>query len=364
MEILVFGAGAVGGYLGGLLAYGGYDVTLVARGQAAAAIQKHGLTILKETQQFYSQPKVVTSFRQAVVDQKSYDLILVCMKSYDVAAAVNEMVAFYPKPPTVITLQNGIGIEEMFINEFGPENIIAGSLTTPLSHEAYRTIMVERIDRGLALSPTEAGQNINRWVNLFIGVGVDTIGIEDYRSMKWSKALLNMIGNATSAILNRHPRVIYNFRPTFKIERDMLKETAAVMKGLKVRGVDLPGVTTGRLLTSIKWLPNSVLQPNLAKIIAEGRGNKLPSFHLDLVSGKSENEVTYHNGTVAKIGDSLNIPTPVNTALNDILMKLVHKEVDYGLYDGKPKRLVAEVSRYQEEAKEKKKRDKKKKKKK
>jgi len=362
MEILVFGAGAVGGYLGGRLAHGGYDVTLVARGQAAAAIQKHGLTIIEEDQQYFSKPKVVTSFRQAVVDDKQYDLILVCMKSYDVAAAINEMVAFCPKPPTIITLQNGIGIEEMFINEFGAEKIVAGSLTIPLSHEAYRTIMVERADRGLALAPTEADQNISRWVNLLTGVGVESIGLENYRSMKWSKALLNMIGNASSAILNRHPKVIYNFRPTYKIEKDMLKETAAVMKGLKLKGIELPGVTTGRLIFSIKWLPDAVVQPNLTKIIAAGRGNKLPSFHLDLVAGKSENEVTYHNGTVAKIGESLGIPTPVNTALNDILMKIVRKEVDYGLYDGKPNRLVADVNRYQQEAKNKKKRKKKKKK--
>ena len=353
MDILVFGAGAVGGYLGGRLAHAGYNVTLVARGQAAAAIQKHGLTVIEEQQQYFSKPTVVTSFRQALVDDAHFDLILLCMKSYDVTAALNEMVAFSPSPPPMITFQNGIGIEETFVNEFGFENVIAGSLTTPISHEAYRTIIVERIDRGLALAPTEAKQDISRWVNLFTGVGIESVDLKDYRSMKWSKALLNMIGNATSAILNRHPKVIYGFQPTYKIERDMLKETLSVMKGLKIKGIDLPGVQTRRLIFSTKWLPDAVVQPTLSKIIAAGRGNKLPSFHLDLVSGKSENEVVYHNGTVAKIGSSLDIPTPVNMALNDILMKLVRREIDYELFDGKPKRLVSEVNKYRQEAKKK-----------
>ena len=111
---------------------------------------------------------------------------------------------------------------------------------------------------------------------------------------------------------------------------------------------------TGRLVFSVKWLPDAVVQPTLSNIIATGRGNKIPSFHLDLVSGNSENEVVYHNGSVARIGESLNIPTPVNKALNDILMKLARKEVDYELYDGQPKRLVAEVRKYQQEAKKKK----------
>jgi 2-dehydropantoate 2-reductase len=354
MNILVFGAGAVGGYLGGLFANVGYDVTLVARGQAAAAIQKHGLTLHLEQQQLFSNPKVVTTFRQAMVDDAQYDLILVCMKSYDAEAALNEMVAFYPAPPQIITLQNGIGIEEMFVKEFGAEKIIAGSLTTPISHEAYRTIIVERSDRGLALAPTQSGQDISRWVNNFVGAGIKTIDLEDYRSMKWSKAMVNMIGNATSAILNRHPKVVYDFRPTYLVEKEMLKETAAVMKAQKIKGVDLPGVTTGRLLFSIKWLPDAIVQPTLTKIIATGRGNKLPSFHLDLVSGKSESEVIYHNGAVAEIGDSLGIASPVNTALNDILSKIARKEIPYEVFDGQPKRLVAEVNKYKKEAKKKK----------
>lgn len=353
MDILVFGAGAVGGYLGGRLAHAGYDVTLVARGQAAAAIDKHGLTVVEEQQQFFSTPKVVTTFRQAMVDDAQYDLILVCMKSYDAEAALNEMVAFCPSPPPMITLQNGIGIEEMFIKEFGSEMVVAGSLTTPISHEAYRTVMVERTDRGLALAPTEAKQDVSRWVNLFIGTGIESVGLEDYRSMKWSKAMLNMIGNATAAILNRHPKVIYDYRPTFKIEKEMLKEAAAVMKAQKLKSVELPGVPTGRLVFSVKWLPDAFVQPTLSKLIATGRGNKLPSFHLDLVSGKSENEVVYHNGSVARIGESLNIPTPVNKALNDILMKLARKEFDYEQFDGQPNRLVAEVQKYQQEAKNK-----------
>ena len=351
MDILVFGAGAVGGYVGGRLAHAGYDVTLVARGQAAAAIQKHGLTILEDNQQFASKPTIVSSFRQAMADDAKYDLFLICMKSYDTEAAINEMVAFCPSPPPMITLQNGIGIEEKFINEFGSDRVIAGSLTTPISHEAYRTILVERIDRGLALAPTSPGQDVLRWTNLFTGVGIESISLKDFRSMKWSKALVNMIGNATSAILNRHPKVIYNFQPTYKIEKDMLKETASVMKGLRLKGNDLPGVTTGRLIFSIKWLPDAIVQPALTNIIATGRGAKLPSFHLDLVSGRSENEVVYHNGQVAKVGESLNIKTPVNKALNEILMKLVRKELDYELYDGQPNRLVAEVNRYRREAK-------------
>ena len=86
--------------------------------------------------------------------------------------------------------------------------------------------------------------------------------------------------------------------------------------------------------------------------MAGGRGSKLPSFHLDLSSGKEKNEVVYHNGAVAAAGIPLEVPTPVNSALNSILTKLAQNELDRDLYNGKPKRLVADVAKYQQAVKE------------
>ena len=74
----------------------------------------------------------------------------------------------------------------------------------------------------------------------------------------------------------------------------------------------------------------------------------MPSFQTDLAAGKDKSEVLYHNGAVAKFGRLQNVPTPVNTALTDILLKIAHKEIDYQEYNGKPDRLVAEVKKYQQ----------------
>lgn len=346
MDILIFGAGAVGGYLGGALANSGHQVTFVVREPTATAIQESGLTINENGQSFTVHPNVVTTLRQAFLDDAVYHLILVCVKSYDVESAINELVAFCPSPPPLITLQNGIGIEEMFIKEFGAERVIAGALTTPLSRETNHTITVQRSGRGLALSPTRPGQRITRWVNLFENAGIKTVPIKNYHSLKWSKALVNMIGNATSAILNRHPKVIYDYGPTFRIEKAMLKETLAVMKKQKIKPVDLPGVSTGQLIFAVKRLPNALVQPILSRVVSAGRGDKMPSFHIDLTARKENNEVQYHNGAVAEAGRRLGIATPVNIALNDIVLKLAKGELDFEIFNGNPKRLVAEVRKY------------------
>ena len=346
MHFLVIGAGAVGGYLGARLSLASHDVTMVVRGPAAEVIERNGFTIIEAEQQTTTKEIAVSTLRQAVTGGAHFDQILICVKAYDAQAVLDELAAFCPSPPNVITLQNGIGIEELFIEEFGPEHVIAGSLTTPLSHATQNSVIIERSDRGLALAPTLPEQNISPVVALFQESGIDTVEFDDYHSMKWSKALLNMVGNATSAILNRHPKVVYGYSPTFKLEMTMLKETLAVMQKLKAKPVDLPGAQTGRLVFAVKRLPKRMVKPILTSVVAEGRGNKMPSFHIDLAAGKKQNEVSFHNGAVAQASASAGLSAPINDALNDILVKLARKELDYELFNGRPDRLVEAVENY------------------
>ena len=346
MDILVFGTGSVGGYLGGQLANAGHQVTLIVRDPAATAIQENGLTIIEDGTSFTVHPIIVNTLRQAFLETCFYDAILVCVKSYDIETALNELVAFCPNPPVIITLQNGIGIEELFVKEFGEERIIAGSLTTPLSRESNHAITVQRSDRGLALAPTKARQKISQWVDLFESGGIDTTAVKSYQSMKWSKALLNMVGNATSAILNRHPKVIYGNGPTFRMEKAMLKEMLAIMDKQKIKAIDLPGTSTKQLVFALKRLPNAIVQPILTRIVSSGRGEKMPSFHIDLTARKEDNEVRYHNGAVAEYGRRLDVATPVNDALNDIVLKLAKGELAFEDFNGNIKHLVTEVRKY------------------
>ena len=169
------------------------------------------------------------------------------------------------------------------------------------------------------------------------------------RTLKWSKALLNMVGNATAAILNRHPRIVYDYRPTFELEVAMLKEALAVMKKQGIRSIDLPGSPTRKLAWAVRYLPRELLQPLLARAVGSGRGNKLPSFQIDLNAGKTVNEVLYHNGAVAQVGKTLGIPTPVNAALTSVLLRLARGELEREAFSGSPKALLRAVQRFRQQ---------------
>lgn len=347
MKILVYGAGAVGGYLGAKLQQAGNAVTLVAPEVIAEAIENNGLFITEEDETIESHPVALSAIAQAfMVDDPNYDLIIMGMKSYDLASALDPLIAFCPDPPAIVTVQNGIGVERPLVEQFGAEKIVAGALTVPVSRDATNKLAVERAGRGLGLAPLKPGQNIKQWVSLFKDAGITTMGVADYRSMKWSKALLNIVGNATAAILNRPPGVVYKSNKMYELEVRMLKETLDVMEKLNLTVIDLPGSPATRLVTGVRRMPKFLLQPILSRIVAKGRGDKMPSFHIDLTSGKRKTEVIYHNGAIAQAGKANGVPTPINKALTDILWKLTREEIDWREFDGNPKRLLAEVNKY------------------
>ncbi len=347
MDILIYGAGAVGGYLGARLAQQKHNVTLITRDVMAQLIGETGLEVTEGGRRLVTRPNAVTSVAQAFKNSQNYELIILTMKAYDIVAAINPLIAFCPDPNMIITTQNGIGVEQGLIKQFGAEHVIAGSFTLPIRKETTTQLVAERTDGGLCLAPTQRKQDIRPWLKLFQNAGLETKTFKDYESMKWSKAFLNIIANATSAILNRRPGLIYRSDPIFDLEIKMLKETLAVMKAAGHKVVDLPAVPATKLAFSVQRLPRALLKPGLSKLVADGRGDKMPSFHIDLTAGKGKSEVVYHNGAIAKAGKEHGVSTPVNAALTDILWKLTLEKLDWREFNGRPQRLIQEVKRYE-----------------
>lgn len=347
MNILVYGAGAVGGYLGGRLALAGRLVTLVTRPDTAAAINRDGLQLTENGDTRRALVRAVDSPVDALAGT-AYDLIILGMKGYDLAEAVDQLAALCPEPARVMSTQNGIGIEEIIAGRFGPGRTLAGSVTIPISRAGLNHLVVERAGRGLGLAPVAPGQSTAEWVALFREAGINAGARDDYRAMKWSKAFLNIMGNATSAILNRPPAELYRLQSIFDLEMRMLRETLAVMKRLGIEVINLPGATARPLAHSLAYAPSFLLRQVFTQVIVRGRGDKMPSFHIDLSGGKAQSEVVFHNGAIATAGQRAGVPAPVNAALNDTLQSLCRDRSQRAWFDGRPDRLLAVVGEYQQ----------------
>ena len=114
MRVLVFGAGAVGGYFGARLAEGGHEVTFVARGENLDALRRDGLTVRLGDRALRLSP--VSAVRDPV-DAPRPELVLVCVKSYDTAAAAAALRPVVTADTILLSLQNGIENEDILARE-------------------------------------------------------------------------------------------------------------------------------------------------------------------------------------------------------------------------------------------------------
>ncbi len=344
MEIVVYGAGAIGGYLGGRLALAGHAVTLVARPAAAESLNANGLTITQDGQMQIAPVRAVSRLAEAF-DGPPPGLIVLGMKAYDLAAAVAELAVVCPRPAMLLTTQNGIGVEEIVAAPFGAERVLAGSITIPIRRSGPTGVAVERAGRGMGVAPLLPERSVADWVALFAAAGIRAGGLPDYRAMKWSKVFLNVMGNATSAILNRPPAELYRNDAIFDLEMRMLGEILAVMKRLGLPIVNLPAASVRPLAATRAYAPRFLRRLVFTQVVAHGRGDKMPSFHIDLAAGKGHSEVVFHNGAVAAAGRACGVATPVNATLNDVLLRLTRDEAARADFDGRSERLLAEVER-------------------
>lgn len=311
MNVYIVGKGAVGTYLGDLLRGIGVDVAYAPR-------EKDSIT------------------------PYDADVAIVTTKSYDTDSAIETLRAAirYPEKCVFLSPQNGVGNEEKLMAAFGADNVVAAALTVPVDRDRDGNARVTR-DGGLGIAPT--GANAYNWLAAtFASTGLSVKVVEDWRSLKWSKLALNVVANASCAILNVLPNRFVHFDKIFTLEIRMIREVNAVMQALRIPPIDLPRYPV-RALFAIAALPSPISRTLLARSIAGARGTKPPSLLLDLRRAKPQTEVDVLNGAVATAGKEQGVAVPVNSVYTRVLNDIAHTPPLWAKYREHPERLEAEV---------------------
>lgn len=342
MKILVMGAGAIGCFVGGCLAGDGQQVTLVGRPALMQKIAAEGVTL---RQPGHHPQTVFPAAATAVPLDSSFDFILLTVKAPDTLQAIKDLSGLNHET-YVVSLQNGIGNEEQLARAFGPERVIAGTITIPIQAPEPGVIEVSKAKGGLGLATLHPGQPVEVLAGVLNQAGLTTQVYADYRAMKWSKLLLNIVTNASSAILNLPPAAVIARPELFDLEIRALQEGVAVMQAQHICAVKLPGYPVDWLarLLAARWLPLAVSRALLRPAMASGRGTKMPSLQIDLAAGRSTSEINVLNGAIVEAGQKYGVPTPVNQAFTQILSELVAGRQEWAKYQNQPERLVKAVA--------------------
>ena len=341
MNWLIVGAGAIGSLLGAKLARAGHRVALVVRPRSASALAQ-GLTLVRGPEKFTVPVNVATDVAGAFDAFAPFDVVALTMKAFGVEAAAGELRALNVALPPVVTFQNGVGSEEIVRASLPTTPLVAASISIPAEFVAPATVRAgER--GGICLAPVQGHPPLEATSASLADAGFPVHLVADYRAMKWSKLLLNMLGNATSAILGWPPERIFRHPRLFEIEMAAWREAREVMRAYGIPLVRLPGYPVPLFDLAVRRLPLWLLRPVVARLVAGGRGGKMPSLYLDLEAGRRQLEIDYLNGAVVRYGDNLGLPTPVNAVLTELVRGMAAGTVDHARYRHAPDRLVAEV---------------------
>ena len=348
LKVLSFGAGAIGTYIGGSLALAGHNVVFLEQAEVTDELRERGLRLdlsldkrrkTKETYLVASSSFVIASSLEDALRYGPFDVAIYALKSFDTASAMEGIVPFADKMPPILCLSNGVDNEPAIAKVLGPDKVIHGTVTSAIGRHAAGDIVLEKL-RGVGIASTHP--LADRLAAAFNDAFLNARAYPDADSMKWSKMLTNLLANPTSAILDMSAAEIYAHKDLYQLEISMLRECLAVMEAQNIQVVDLPG-TPVRALAFATKLPLWLSKPLLARAAGSGRGSKMPSFHIDLHSGRGKSEVDYLHGAVVRAGEKVSIPTPVNRLLTETLLALTNGEITLEKYARQPEKLLAMV---------------------
>jgi len=316
VTIVVFGAGGVGAFFGGLLARAGQDVRFIARGAQLEALRTTGIQIASTSLGLVSVAPVQVSARAAEVGVA--DLVLICVKAHQTPAILDDVAQLVGEHTTLVTLQNGVESDDVVAARFGRTRVIpavvyvGATLDRPghVSHVAAGTITLG-IPTGATRARVDAAREALAATGLPVGVS------DDIDRERWRKLLWNASFNTVSAVTGRDPARLLAVPESRALLIAVMKEVVAVAvaQGIQLQDADVDA--------QISW--------------TERAGTIRTSTAVDRERGR-EMETDALIGVVVRRGRLHGVPTPSCEAMLGVLRAMETPLPDHEIQTSRPMR--------------------------
>jgi 2-dehydropantoate 2-reductase len=298
MNIVVIGAGGVGGYFGGKLAKAGFDVTFIARGKHLEAIKNNGLQVKSILGDFIVHPKVT----DAISEIKNPDLIILGVKSWQVLEVAKELKPIITKDTMVLPLQNGADNADKLRSVLPKEHVLAGLCKIVSKVEApgiinHFTFEPEIVFGEYDNNKTERAKQLKTVFDkaYFKNTRSDNIHLDIWKKFLFI-GTISGIGAITRAVFG----VMREQEGIRKIIYETAKEMVAIAnaKGIGLTQLDIEMIV--KVIDSLDYNTTASMQRD----IMEGKPSELENF----------------NGYIVNQGKMLGIETPTNAFIYHCLL--------------------------------------------
>lgn len=300
-NILVVGAGAVGGFYGARLAKHHPNVSFLLRPRTCAAVRTNGLTLRSTTGTFTVRPAVASDPRELPTP----DLIILSVKAYDLDEALAQIAPVMTDRTVLLTLQNGVDTEDRIVARFHRDCVVGG--VAFIYSKLVEPGVIDHYKRGSVAVGEMMGHKSERVAaisKLFTDAGIQCSISEDIRRSKWEKMCWNCVFNPITLLINDQVSKALDHPEMSHVIQQVVDEVAAVSAALKVPLAPDMAEKTVKVTQAIRDIHTSMYD--------------------DWKAGRPT-EIDALNGYIVQKGRELGIPTPVNEALTAMVKVLTEK---------------------------------------
>jgi len=301
MKIVMMGSGAMGGLFGGFLTRSGEEVWLVGnRKEQIDTIRSAGLT-------FEEKGKSQIIPMNATLDAASVgkaDVVIFFVKTYDTEAAVSDALVLEKEDTIFLTLQNGLGNEEVICHKIDRKKAMLGvtghgaTLLGPghIRHAGWGKTFIGELDHRIT-------DRASRIAQTFSEAGIETEVSSNIHGHVWEKLLVNVGINALTALTGFRNGQLLEYPETSRLMEKLVSEAVEVARG---KGIHLEKNPIEKVR-------------KVAEATKENRSSMGQDF-----DQKQKTEIDAINGAVVREAQPLGIPVPFNQAVTD-LVKAIEK---------------------------------------
>jgi 2-dehydropantoate 2-reductase len=308
LKIAVLGAGALGCAMGSCLSEAGHEVWLInRRADHVDAMNAFGLTIRVDGIDRKISVKAARNAHEISAQAGAVDLIIVLVKSFHTHEAIVSAAPIVGPKTLVLSLQNGLGHEDVLAEVVGREKVVAGK-----TYAGGVMLGPGHVVRGTEGKETYIGEldgrvseRVRHIAGLFNAAGLITHISDNIMGTMWEKLLVNIATGALSGITRLNYGNLYQVPDVRECALAAVKEAidVATASGVRINVSD----------PEEPWIKAASGLP------AEFKASMLQSLEKGSIT-----EVDYINGAVVRWGQKYGIPTPVNRTLVACLKGIEH----------------------------------------
>ena len=308
MRFIVYGAGAVGGVVGGRMFQHGHDVVLVARGEHRRAIVADGLTVEWPHGSVTLKVPVVGHASELTVDDG--DVVIIAVKSQDTHGVLDALAAVASPSTPIVCLQNGVANEAAALRRFA--NVHGVTVMAPTWHvepgvvQSYTPNATAMLDVGRW--PQGTDEVTDAVAAAFVASGFESIARPDIARWKYTKLLLNL-GNPVDALCVRDA------------------DAATLVDRARQEGAE---VLAAAGIDHVSEEEDKARRGDVLRIVPIDERRRPGGSTFQSLARGGTVEVDYLNGEIVLLGRLHGVPTPVN----ELLQHATHRAVVEGLQPG------------------------------